>query len=372
MKHSIPPEIIDTAVKNLVPVLSNVKDDKKASVLFDREVRRLMQERCPEMKVKESYIIAALMQAKERRKLQEAEERQAGMTKELELQIARVSGFVKMMTGVANNAALAIMVQCLNKVADVRPRNEYEKEPRHAHPNYKHKVKQMYNQALKERDQYRRALLHPASNQTRFFQMTDMPEEQRKMYGIISDNDYFEFWESTGALAEQKSQPLVGSLQNKFRLSLQRHNVANADQVAWAMTGASVLELAVVIWQKAMKSAAASFEGKVSASVCEKLYAPFSLKRVSETWVKATRMLAIEADGYSLDADEERNIAMGVEQLMELWVSPDLPFDAVIKAVEDYKDDVFATSGYAKKTIRQLAEMRNEAIEEINGGKGNS
>lgn len=51
---------------------------------------------------------------------------------ELENRIARVSGFVKMMTGVANNAALAIMVQCLNKVADVRPRDEYEKIPRHA------------------------------------------------------------------------------------------------------------------------------------------------------------------------------------------------------------------------------------------------
>ena len=44
MKHSIPPEIIDTAVKNLVPVLSNVKDDKEISVLFNREVRRLMQD----------------------------------------------------------------------------------------------------------------------------------------------------------------------------------------------------------------------------------------------------------------------------------------------------------------------------------------
>lgn len=353
------------AVVNLMPVLRNVKDDKEVSVLFDREVRRLMQERYPKMEVRKSDIVAALMVAKYRLELREIEERQAGMTKELELQIAKVSGFVKMMTGVANNAALAIMVQCLNKVADVRPRDEYALTPRHAHPNYRHKVKQMYNQVLKERDHYRRALLHPASDQTRFFQMADMPEEQRKMYGIISDNDYFEFWESTGALAEQKSQPLVGSLQNKFRLSLQRHGVANADQVAWAMTGASVLELAVVIWQKAMQLASSSFEGKVSASVCEKLYAPFSLKRVSEAWVKATRMLAPEADAYPLDTDEERNIEMGVEQLMELWVSPDMPFDAVIKAVEDYKDDVFASSGYAKKTIRQLVELRNQAVEEM-------
>jgi len=291
---------------------------------------------------------------------------------ELENRIAKVSGFVKMMTGVANNAALAIMVQCLNKVADVRPKDEYKEKPRQAHPRYKHEVKRLFNQVLDERDKYRRALLYPARNETRFFQMTDMPEEQRKMYGIISDSDYFEFWESTGALVEQKSQPLVGSLQNKFRLSLQRHNVRCADQVAWAMVGASVLELAVEVWDRAMRSATNSFEGKVPAGVCEKLYAPFSLKRVSEMWVKATRMLAPEADAYALDADEERNIAMGIEQLMELWVSPDLPFDAVIKAVEDFKDDVFSTTGYAKKAMRQLAEMRNEAIEEVNGGKGNS
>ena len=291
---------------------------------------------------------------------------------ELENRIAKVSGFVKMMTGVANNAALAIMVQCLNKVADVRPKDEYKEKPRQAHPRYKHEVKRLFNQVLDERDKYRRALLYPARNETRFFQMTDMPEEQRKMYGIISDKDFFEFWESTGALVEQKSQPLVGSLQNKFKLSLQRHDVRCADQVAWAMVGASVLELAVEVWDRAMRSATNSFEGKLKENIVRRLYAPFSLKAVSTAWIKALKALSPESDEYKLDDDESRNISLGIEQLMELWVSPDLPFDAVIKAVEDFKDEVFSTTGYAKKAMRQLAEMRNEAIDEVNGGKGNS
>ena len=32
--------------------------------------------------------------------------------------------------------------------------------------------------------------------------------------------------------------------------------------------------------------------------------------------------------------------ALGLEQLRDLWVSSDLPFDATIQAVDDYNDEV--------------------------------
>jgi hypothetical protein len=56
---------------------------------------------------------------------------------------------------------------------------------------------------------------------------------------------------------------------------------------------------------------------------------------------------------------------MGVQQLMELWISPDLPFDSTIKAVEDFSDDIFSTPGHAKKAIRELADMRNAAVKDL-------
>jgi len=284
---------------------------------------------------------------------------------QLEQTVAQVAGFVKMMTGVANNAALAIMLHCLNKIADVRSKESYAEEPWHPHPRYKQRVKQLFNQALQEKDRYRRQLMYPGEHGIRFFRVSDMPDEARRKYGVINDKTYFEFWEGTGALAYQKSQPLVGSLWNKFRLSLQHHGVPNAEQVAWGLVAANVLELAVVVWQRAMKSAHEAFEGLLTMDYVEQLYQPFSLHRVSLKWRQALSLLAPEVSTYSLDSLEERNIEMGVQQLMELWISPDLPFDSTIKAVEDFSDDIFSTPGHAKKAMRELADMRNKAVEDL-------
>jgi hypothetical protein len=284
---------------------------------------------------------------------------------QLEQTVAQVAGFVKMMTGVANNAAISIMLHCLNKIADVRSKESYAEEPWHPHPRYKQKVKQLFNQALAEKDHYRRRLMYPGEHGVRFFRVSDMPDEARRKYGVINDKTYFEFWEGTGALAYQKSQPLIGSLWNKFRLSLQHHGVPNAEQVAWGLVGANVLELAVVVWQRAMKSAHEAFEGLLTMDYVEQLYRPFSLHCVSLKWRQALSLMAPEVSTYSLDSLEERNIEMGVQQLMELWISPDLPFDSTIKAVEDFSDDIFSTPGHAKKAMRELADMRNKAVEDL-------
>jgi len=286
-------------------------------------------------------------------------------TQQLEQTVAQVAGFVKMMTGVANNAAIGIMLDCLDKIADVRSKDSYAERPRNPHPRYKQRVRQLFNQALQEKDQYRRRLMYPGEHGTRFFRVNDMPDEARRKYGVINDKTYFEFWEGTGTLAYQKSQPLVGSLWNKFRLSLQQHGVPNAEQVAWGLVGANVLELAVVVWQRAMKSAHEAFEGLLTMDYVEQLYRPFSLHCVSLKWRQALSLLAPEVNTYSLDSLEERNIEMGVQQLMELWISPDLPFDSTIKAVEDFSDDIFSTPGHAKKAMRELADMRNKAVEDL-------
>lgn len=284
---------------------------------------------------------------------------------QLEQTVAQVAGFVKMMTGVANNAAITIMLHCLNKIADVRSKESYAEEPWHPHPRYKQKVKQFFNQALQEKDHYRRRLMYPGEHGVRFFRVSNMPAEARRKYGVVSDKTYFEFWEGTGALAYQKSQPLVGSLWNKFRLSLQQHGVPNAEQVAWGLVAANILELAVVVWQRAMKSAHEAFEGLLSMDYVEQLYRPFSLHRISLKYRQALTLLAPEVSTYSLDSLEERNIEMGVQQLMELWISPDLPFDSTIQAVEDFSDDIFSTPGHAKKAMRELADMRNKAVEDL-------
>ena len=95
------------------------------------------------------------------------------------------------------------------------------------------------------------------------------------------------------------------------------------------------------------------------------IYAPFNMQQVATAWHKACRALAPETENYKLEEVEEKNIAMGLNQLRELWISPDLPFDATIAAVEDFRDEIFRSSRQANKSIRELKQMRDVAIEDI-------
>jgi len=277
----------------------------------------------------------------------------SGMTyDELEERASQCAGFVKLMTGVANNAAIGIARDCHDQLRK--------------HPGYKQRVKMLFKNAIiNEYKRYRTGLVSPRPDQVRFFDMSDMTSSARKKYGAVTDAQYFEFWEGTGALAYQKSKPLIGSLWNKFRLSMLNLGVPYPEIVAWGLVGAAVLELSVTVWQRTMRSVHDAFDGILSMQTVEKIYHPFCMIRLSAAWQRALKELSPEISTYDLNDVDERNVAIGVEQLTELWISAELPFDSTMQAVEDFKDDIFSTKGYAKKAIRELSEMRNNAVEEL-------
>ena len=381
----VPQDIIIQAIDNKKHVLENLPQVQKMNDIIDGEVRRLMKQKFPGKTVTDQDIdIAMRIMAAEintsmktlasngkagryaRQSLVARANNPKGMTvQELEKRVAQCSGFVKMMCGVANNAALMIMMDCLNKIADVRSRESYEERPYSPHPRYKHSVKAAFNNVLNEKRSYRNGLLYPSDDMIRFFNLSDMPDETRKKYGVVTNKQYFEFWEGTGALAYQKSQPLIGSLWNKFRLSMMNHGVKYPEQVAWGCVGAAVLELAVVVWERAMRSTYEALDGVLEMEKVQKIYRPFNIIRISASWRRALSELAPETATYTLDDTEERNVALGVEQLSELWVSAELPFDATIAAVNNFADDIFSTKGHAKKAMRELSEMRDNAIQEL-------
>lgn len=290
----------------------------------------------------------------------------AEKAKELEQTIAQCAGFVKMMCGVSVNCAVTIAKDALDKIADVRSDEDYEEKPWDPHPRYTNRyVKSLFNQYEKEKMNYYTNLLLPSTGEVRFFDLKDMPEEARRKYKEMTNREYFDFWKSTGAHAYLKSQPLVGSLHNKFRLSLTGHGVPRPELVAWGLVGASVLELAQETWERVVHSVQDACEYIITLEDIERIYRAFSPQRMSLAWQKALKELSPEADGYKLDDHETHNIVLGLNQLRELWISTDLPFDATIAAVDDYSDDIFATKGYAKKAMRELAEMRQDAAQEL-------
>lgn len=278
----------------------------------------------------------------------------------IERGVSQCSGLVKMMCGVANNCATSVVRQAWMHIADIRDQESYEERPARPHPGCRQKAKKMFAQYFTAVQQMKSTLLYPSEGAIRFFHVADMPPEARKKYGTMTDAEYFEFWEGTGSLAYKQSQPLVTSLHNKLRKAFERHGLNEPVLGAWAMTACTVLELAVDTWQCTMRSCHEALP-LLDMAFLENLWRPFSLQYPADLWRKAMLLMDPAIGACQLDADEERNIELGVEQLRELWISVDLPFDSTIAAVEDFDRDIFRTRGEAKKSIRELTEMREDA-----------
>ena len=259
--------------------------------------------------------------------------------------MAKAAGVVKLICGVANNAAWMVVLDGYNHARRCR--------------RYRHEVKRAFKDAIKALHIYERNLIYAREN--RMFHLADMSEQSRKTYGDITDREYYDFWASVGGPAYQKTHPLITSLWNKHRLSLLNHGVDDADNVAWVLTAQATLELAEQLYEKAISECKRSYQ--LPELLLRKVFSQFSLKHVSEAWRKALMMLAPESQ-YELSSLERRNIELGLTQLCEAWLDPSLLYNSTMQSVEDYKE-IFRTAGEHKKTLREIAEVRDETMEEL-------
>lgn len=280
---------------------------------------------------------------------------------QLTVLVGQMSGFVKIMMGVADNCALLVMRYAHDKISDLRDSESYKERPRRPHPNYRHKAKMLFRKALEESVTWRTRLLNPSRDEVRFFHVDDIQPDARKKYGEMTDQEYFEFWQATGSRAYTECFPLVTSLWDKFRLSMQAHGIGHADQTAWGLTALTVLQLSVDSWNSTLLSVNDAMERRLSPAFMERIYRPFLLSRVADLWEQALIALSPETADYKLDSREERNIELGIRQLREKWISPTTPFDSLSGAVEDY-DDIFRTKGEMKKAMREIGELRDIAV----------
>ena len=268
---------------------------------------------------------------------------------------------VKVVMGVANGCALNIMMDCYTELSG-KAINPKTGDFKPAHPKFRHHVKAAYKQAVKEYQYYERGLLHAQTN--RFFHVADLSPKYRKIYGDITDSQFFEFWKGTSARAYQVSRPLVTSLWNKYRLSLLNHSVPNAEQLAWACVGQAVLTLACDIYETALKDA---------HSVCtilqehqiRSLFSGFSLRRVRDAWTKALRLT--EDIDYQLEETESKNIDFGIMQLAETWSNPDYIYDSVSETLPEY-EEIIRTKGEMKKALRNIEEVKTQKWEDVKEG----
>ena len=267
--------------------------------------------------------------------------------------VGNAAAIFKLVCDVGNNAAWVVMMEGYDHA---RRCKAFRKSLKGGH-----NVGWYFKRAITDFNTYERNLLTTQTN--RMFHMADMTGDVRRKYGDISDAEYYEFWKGVGGVAYAKTKPLITSLWNKYRVSLIQHGVKDAEHVAWVMTAQAALDLAGAMYESAMKECEVGLS--LHRKVLDEVFCQFSLKTISKDWMRALMLLAPETDPIKLSDVEERNIDLGLEQLMEAWLDPELLYSSASGAVDDF-NEIFATKGFVKKVQREIAEVKAETLREIN------
>ena len=266
--------------------------------------------------------------------------------------VSNAAAIFKLVCGVGNNAAWLAMMDGYDHAKRCKAFRRSCKGG--------HMVGWYFKKAVNDFKDYERRLLTASEN--RMFHVADMTEDVRRKYGDISDAEYYEFWKGVGGVAYAKTQPHITSLWNKYRVSLVKHDVKDAEHVAWVMTAQAAIGLSLAMYESAMKECEKGMN--LHRKLLDGIFGQFSLKTVSKDWMRALMLLAPETDNYQLDSTEERNIDLGLQQLMEAWIDPELLYSSASGAVDDY-EEIFATKGFVEKVQREIAEVRAETLKEL-------
>ena len=266
--------------------------------------------------------------------------------------VSNAAAIFKLVCGVGNNAAWLAMMDGYDHAKRCKAFRRSLKGG--------HMVGWYFKKAVNDFKDYERQLLTTGEN--RMFHVADMTEDVRRKYGDISDAQYYEFWKGVGGVAYAKTRPHITSLWNKYRVSLIKHDVKDAEHVAWVMTAQAAIDLSLAMYESAMKECETGMN--LHRQLLDGIFGQFSLKTVSKEWMRALMLLAPETDNYQLDSTEERNIDLGLQQLMEAWLDPELLYSSASGAVDDY-EEIFATKGFVKKVQREIADVRAETLKEL-------
>lgn len=262
---------------------------------------------------------------------------------EVEAAMTAASSGVKLATGITINAAWWVCLDALDKIK--------------THPNYKQLTKKLFQQAVQTYKKFESDL--QSEYGIRLFCVSDMPEAIRARYHEgLSSQEYFEVWQSLGAMAYQKKRGYITVLANKYKISLDKHGVPHADILQWALVAQACLELARETCEEAMRASArtVTLPGNLTRYFFKKL----NISEVSKAWLKAVKQLE-PACFYKEERIDDRNIELGIEQLKEAWLDPSNQFDAAINSATEYSE-IFHDKKTVKDAIKMYKEYKRTAV----------
>lgn len=266
----------------------------------------------------------------------------AGVALEDPLKIAQglydMSATMKLHCGIANNAALIIMVDALDVVRK--------------HPRYKHRAKQLFKESLRLRDAYERRLRFDENG---FFAIKGLPAHVRELYADgVGMGDYFDFWAGLGSRAYVVTKPFVSALTHKYYRSLVAHGVKDAEYLAIGLSACAALALAGNTYDMAIRNECGRFG--VPERIGRKFFADFSLRRVELAWAGALAALEPRAVQDELSEEESRNIYLSIDDIESRWHDFD-NYKATMGETADAFSDMFRSDEARKIVMRATREM---------------
>ena len=259
-----------------------------------------------------------------------------------EKNIVSSTALIKSVFGVCNNATYLYMMEAL--------------EALDGHPNYKGKVRHLFGDAVKEFKRYEGNLLYADRN--RFFHVGDMPENVRKMYGKgFTDRDFFDYWQGLGGRAYMKTRTLITRLANVYKNSFERNGIPHAEQVSGIMATDTIFGVCLSIYKHTVKEASDQFG--LPHDWCKRVFRPFSLQKVAEAWRFAMLKLEPQIESKLTTDMEESNIEHGVIDLVNAWSDPNLLYDSMSEATDDFAE-LFRSKNELRNVKAEINTVKHE------------
>ena len=224
---------------------------------------------------------------------------------------------------------------------------------------YRHDLKRQLRAWEQELSRHRTLMLYPPEGSHRFFATDCLAIDTRDMFREdLTDKDYFELWEYVGVVAFNDVHKIIYALQWKYEKALMERGLKKAKVVAWLFTASTVIKSYDIEFREVIASFKRSF-GYAESSLRKYFYA-FDVSRLSEMWHRTIECFGDEAVRMSVESLTDRNVEIGLQDMMQHLAKDGVDLRFTRKAVED-NPELFRS----KKVWRDALAKLDEQIEEV-------
>lgn len=252
-----------------------------------------------------------------------------------------ISGWVKQIGGVVNNATWLVMIDALDAIK--------------THPRYKQRVKLNFKTALQKFKEYEAVL--QCDEHKGLFNLEELIPEARKKYGDITNQEYYEYWCAVGGPAYMLSKDKMKAITDALTTHLSTEGYSHTDILAKLLLASACMEHAILCVDGIIEAGCRDVQLSVSEGM--KFYSVLSLRPVHAAWQKAVFTLEPTLGDMTVPEHVYRHY----DGLGELWRSEQFVIACIRKASEDY-EEIFRNKTELRKLKSELHRWKKSIKEE--------